>query len=143
MSSSIKYPENVARWFIEGDKLCLITSVNSDGEGRASSRKKFQAISESITDGLLVHYYGEPNSVSAITDSLDIDNTMHSAVVDYVKKCLYMDRASQAQDPNVSAASIQLSNMHQKNFDEAIRRFGSKKRDKIGGTRSISPIDFR
>jgi hypothetical protein len=143
MSSSIKYPENVARWFIEGDKLCLITSVNSDGEGRTSSRKKFQAISESITDGLLVHYYGEPNSVSAITDSLDIDNTMHSAVVDYVKKCLYMDRASQAQDPNVSAASIQLSNMHQKNFDEAIRRFGSKKRDKIGGTRSISPIDFR
>tara|TARA_R110002020_G_scaffold58750_5_gene161012 strand:+ start:19622 stop:20053 length:432 start_codon:yes stop_codon:yes gene_type:complete len=143
MSSSIKYPENVARWFIEGDKICLITSVNSDGEGRTSSRKKFQAISESITDGLLVHYYGEPNSVSAITDSLDIDNTMHSAVVDYVKKCLYMDRASQAQDPNVSAASIQLSNMHQKNFDEAIRRFGSKKRDKIGGTRSISPIDFR
>ena len=143
MSSSIKYPESVARWFIEGDKLCLITSVNSDGEGRTSSRKKFQAISESITDGLLVHYYGEPNSVSAITDSLDIDNTMHSAVVDYVKKCLYMDRASQAQDPNVSAASIQLSNMHQKNFDEAIRRFGSKKRDKIGGTRSISPIDFR
>ncbi len=143
MSSSIKYPENVARWFIEGDKICLITSVNSDGEGRTSSRKKFQAISESITDGLLVHYYGEPNSVSAVTDSLDIDNTMHSAVVDYVKKCLYMDRASQAQDPNVSAASIQLSNMHQKNFDEAIRRFGSKKRDKIGGTRSISPIDFR
>jgi hypothetical protein len=79
----------------------------------------------------------------AITDSLDIDNTMHSAVVDYVKRCLYMDRASQAQDPNVSAASIQLANMHQKNFDEAIRRFGSKKRDKTGGTRSIVPADFR
>jgi hypothetical protein len=143
MASNIKYPESVARWFIEGDKLCLVTSVDSNGDNRSSHRKKFQAIAESVTDGLLIHYYGEPNSVSAITDSLDIDNTMHSAVVDYVKRCLYMDRASQAQDPNVSAASIQLANMHQKNFDEAIRRFGSKKRDKTGGTRSIVPADFR
>ena len=25
MASNIKYPDDKARWFIEGDKLCLIT----------------------------------------------------------------------------------------------------------------------
>ena len=143
MASNIKYPERVAMWFIEGDRLCLITNVDNEGNTSTSDRKKFKAIQESITDGLLLHYYGEPNSVSSVTDSLDIDNTMHKAVEDYVKKCLYMDRAGKTNDPNLVASSMQLSTMHKKNYDDAIRRFGSKKRDKTGGTRVIVPADMR
>ena len=142
MASSIKYPEDNARWFIEGDKFCLVTNVDSDGDTRSISRKQWKAISESVTDGLLLHYYAEPNSVVSINDELDIDNTMHLAIVDYVKKCLYMDKAGNAEDANLIASSMQLSNVHQMKFDEAIKRFGMRKRDKTGGSRILKSVSL-
>ena len=114
MASNIKYPDDRARWFIEGDKICLITNVDSDGNTRTTERKQWKAISEAVTDGLLLHYYAEPNSVVSINDDLDLDNTMHLAIVDYVKKCLYMDKAGNASDPNIVSTSMQLSNSHHK-----------------------------
>ena len=39
MASNIKYPDDRARWFIEGDKICLITNVDSDGNTRTTERK--------------------------------------------------------------------------------------------------------
>ena len=142
MASNIKYPDNRARWFIEGDKLCLITNVDSSGNTRTTARKQWKAISESVTDGLLLHYYGEPNSVVSINDELDLDNTMHLAVVDYVKKCLYMDKAGSALDPNITAAAMQLSNVHQLKFDNSIRRYGMRKRDKTGGSRVLKSVSL-
>ena len=142
MASSIKYPEDSVRWFIEGDKFCLITNVDSDGDTRSVSRKQWKAISESVSDGLLLHYYGEPNSVASINDELDLDNTMHLAVVDYVKKCLYMDKAGNAEDANLVAVSMQLSNTHQMKFDDAIKRFGMRKRDKTGGSRVLKSVSL-
>ena len=93
MASNIKYPEDHAMWFIEGDKLALITDVSNSGNTNTSSRKKWKAIQESVTNGILLVYNAEPNNVSAITDTPDIDNSMHSSLIDYVKRCLYMDKA--------------------------------------------------
>ena len=143
MSSNIKYPENSANWFVRGDRLCLITNVDSSGSSNNSIRKGSKAIQESVTGGLLIHYYGEPNSVSSVTDSLDIDNTMHLAIVDYVKKCLYMDKAGTSVDGNVSAMAAQMARMHEKNFNDAIIRYGMKKRDKTGGSRVLKSINFK
>tara|TARA_Y100000401_G_C8164273_1_gene145848 strand:+ start:81 stop:512 length:432 start_codon:yes stop_codon:yes gene_type:complete len=137
MASSIKYPENQAMYFIEGDKLGLITKVDSSGDNRTSARKKWKAIAEAVTDGLLIHYYAEPNSVSAITDSLDIDNALELAVVDYVKKCLYMDKAGVSVDANAIQSSMAMSSMHEKRFKEAIQRYGVRKKDKTGGSRVV------
>ena len=137
MASSIKYPEDNARWFIEGDKFCLITNVDSDGDTRSVSRKQWKAISEAVTDGLLLHYYAEPNSVSAVTDSLDIDNALELSVVDYVKKCLYMDRAGVSADPNAGQIAMAMSATHEKRFKEAIQRYGVRKKDKTGGSRVV------
>ena len=137
MASSIKYPENQAMYFIEGDKLGLITKVDSSGANRTSARKQWKAISEAVTDGILIHYYAEPNSVSTITDSLDIDNTLELAVVDYVKKCLYMDRAGTSQDPNISQLSMSMGMNHERKFKEAIQRYGVRKKDKTGGSRVV------
>ena len=58
MASNIKYPDSSARYFIQGDKLALITNIDSAGGIRTVPRKNFKAISESITDGLLIHFYG-------------------------------------------------------------------------------------
>ena len=137
MASNIKYPENQAMYFIEGDKLALVTKVDSSGSNRTSSRKQWKAISEAVTDGILIHYYAEPNSVSAITDSLDIDNTLELAVVDYVKKCLYMDKAGTAPDPNTAQISMSMGMNHERKFKEAIQRYGVSKKDKTGGSRVV------
>ena len=59
MASSIKYPENDAMYFIEGDSLALITKVDSSGSGRTTSRKQWKAISEAVTNGILIHYYAD------------------------------------------------------------------------------------
>ena len=137
MASNIKYPENQAMYFIEGDKHGLITKVDSSGDNRTSARKKWKAIAEAVTDGVLIHYYAEPNSVSAITDSLDIDNALELSVVDYVKKCLYMDKAGISVDANAIQSSMAMSSMHEKRFKEAVQRYGVRKKDKTGGSRVV------
>ena len=142
MASNIQYPEDVAVWFVEGDSLALVTNVDSAGTDRSSSRKKWKAIEESVSNGLLLHYYGEPNPVTAITDTPDIDNTLHSALVDYVKRCLYMDRAGASKDPNVAQTSMALMGQHEKRFNDLLKRFGMRKRDKTGGTRAVLPFNF-
>ena len=142
MASNIKYPENNVLYFIEGSRIGLLTKVDSDGDSRTSNRKKWKAISEAVTDGLLIHYYAEPNSVASIKSSMDLDNALQRAVVDYVKKCLYMDRAGVATDTGVVQSAALLSTSHQKNFEDAIRRYGAKKRDKTGGTRVIKVPDL-
>ena len=38
MASNIKYPEDNAKWFIQGDKFCLITNLDDDGDNRSSAR---------------------------------------------------------------------------------------------------------
>ena len=143
MASNIKYPEDSVVWYIEGDKLALITNVDSSGNTRTTARKQWKAISEAVTDGLLLHFYGDPNKVQSINDELDLDNSMHLAVVDYVKKCLHMDKAGDADEPGLINSQMQLSAMHQANFDNAIKRYGMKKRNKTGGTRAIVPRDFK
>ena len=143
MASNINFPENSALWFVEGDKLALITKTDSSGNSRTTDRKLYKAIQESYTDGLLIHYYGEPNSVVSINDTPDIDNTLHVAIVDYVKKCLYMDKAGASSDPGVSQSAMQMMVQHERRFNETVKRYGMRKRDKTGGTRAILPYDFR
>ena len=81
--------------------------------------------------------------MSSINDVPDIDNSLHLALVDYVKKCLYMDKAGTALDPNQSMVSSNASMMHRQKWDEAVKRFGMKKRDKVGGARVMNVPDFR
>ena len=142
MASNITYPESTSRWFIEGDKLCLITKVDSSGNTRTSARKQWKAIAEAVTDGILLHYYAEPNSVKSLNDDIDLDNTMHLALVDYVKKCLYMDKSGTSVDGNVASAAMQMSQMHEKNFNDAVIRYGMKKRDKTGGSRVLKSVSL-
>ena len=139
MASNITYPESSCLWFVEGDSFCLITNVNSSGTANTTARKNWKAIQETVTDGILLYYYAEPNNVSSLSDVPDIDNSLHLALVDYIKRCLYMDSPGLVADPHASVVGINMSMMHQKRWDEAVKRFGMRKRDKTGGTRSILP----
>lgn len=135
--SNLNYPENNAMYFIEGDKLAILSKVNSSGNRNTTARKSLKSIQEDLVEGLMIQYYAEPNSVTAITDSLDIDNALELSVVDYVKKCLYMDKAGKSADPNVMQTSMAMANKHERNFKDAIQRYGVRKRDKTGGSRVV------
>jgi len=142
MASSIKYPDSSASWYIEGDKFALITNVDSSGSGRTTARKQWKAIAEAVTDGVLLHYYGEPNKVRTINDEIDLDNSLHLSLVDYIKYRLYLDKAGVSPDAGVSQSAMVVSMNHEKKFKDAVSRYGIRKRDKTGGTRAIVPSDF-
>lgn len=142
MASNISYPDNSCVWFIKGDNLALVVNVDASGDTRTTGRKSWKAISESVTDGLLLFYYAEPNKVTAITDTPDVDNTLHLSIVDYVKKQLYLDKAGQSQSQDEASVSMNMSAVHQKRWDDAIKKFGMKKRSKTGGDRRVLPANF-
>ena len=141
MASNITYPDKSMLWFIEGDKLALLTNVDSSGNTRATDRKQWKAITESVVDGILLSYQGEPNKVTSITSSIDIDNTLQVSIVDYVKRCLYMDKAAKGGQED-SAVSLSLAREHNRRFKEGVRKYGQRKREKTGGTRAVVPYDL-
>ena len=141
MASNITYPDKSMLWFIEGDKLGLLSNVDSSGNTRTTDRKQWKAISETVSEGILLSYQGEPNKVTSITSSLDIDNTLQISIVDYVKRCLYMDKAAKGGQED-SAISLSLAREHNRRFKEGVRKYGQRKREKTGGTRAVVPYDL-
>ena len=141
MASNITYPDKSMLWFIEGDKLGLLSNVDSSGNTRTTDRKQWKAISESVNEGILLSYQGEPNKVTSISSSLDIDNTLQVSIVDYVKRCLYMDKAAKGRQED-SAVSLSLAREHNRKFKEGVRKYGQRKREKTGGTRAVVPYDL-
>ena len=142
MASNITYPDKSCLWFIEGDRLGIISNVDSSGNTRTTARNQWKAISETVKYGMLLHYWSEPDSVTSITSVLDVDNTLHSAVVIYVKCSLYMDRAGMSQG-DAGAVAMSLSREHRKLFDRDVRKYGQRKNSKTGGLRSLVIPDLR
>jgi len=144
-NSNHKHPENDMGWFIQGDHLAVVTTKGSTSTSVHSKLGDWKGIDESVIEGFLIHYTAEPNAVSALADTPDIDNTLHSFLVDYVKCKLYMDRAGQlsVSDANASSISMNLSSQHERKWKECLIKYGSKKRDKVGGPRRIMPPNMQ
>jgi len=139
MASNYKDPSDYLAWYIEGDEVAIVTSkTTSDGSSTvlaSSDKGNWKAIDEAVTNGLLISYNAEPSKVTVLTDYPDIDNSMHNAIVDYVKYRLYLDSGT----PEL----ISLALTHKKNWEESVKRFGMKKRDKTGGTRLLVPFNLK
>jgi len=142
LAGNIKYPEASVNYFIRGDHMGLISNYDSESETR-TARKSYTAIDHNVVNGLLIHYYGNPKKVTAVTDKPDVDNLFHSAIVDYVKKCLYMDRAGTSNDGNIAQVAMGLMAQHERSFNNAVKKYGTRKRSKTGGTRAVVPVDFK
>ena len=127
-------------WYLRGDDLGLVTSKYNSS---TNIYNEYVAIDENVTDGIMIEYLAEPDAVTAVTDTPDIDNTLHLSLVDYVKFRLYLDRAGKEEDPNKAIVSERLSQIHEKKWNEAVKKLGMKKRDKVGGERTILPQDWR
>ena len=132
---------------MQGDNLAISTTKGTDSTSVHSKLGDLKAIDESVMEGILIHYYAEPNALTSIStpDSgvLDLDNSLHLFVVDYVKSRLFMDKAAQSSDAAVVSSSLNLSNAHERSWKDALVKFGNRKREKVGGSRIIRPFDFR
>jgi len=142
MASTYKYPEDYISWFIKGNHLAIVTLKGDDGTSTHSKYGQYKPIDEAVTNGILIHYQAEPNAVSAITDTPDVDNVFHTCIIDYVKARLYQDKAGSSMDANISGVSMNLAAMHEGKWNEAVKRNGMQKRDKTGGDRRVSMPDF-
>ena len=142
MASTYNYPEDYIAWFIKGNHLGLVTLKGNTEGSYHSKYGQYKPINEAVTNGLLLHYYAEPNAVSAITDTPDVDNVFHSAIEDYVKARLYQDRAGTAGDGNIASVSLNLASIHENKYNESVKKNGMQKRDKTGGPRRVLMADF-
>tara|TARA_R100000995_G_C3481236_1_gene124049 strand:- start:773 stop:1204 length:432 start_codon:yes stop_codon:yes gene_type:complete len=143
MASTYTYPESYLAWFIRGNHLAVVTTKGNTAGTSHSLEGQYKPINEAVTNGILIHYYGEPNAVTAITDTPDVDNVFHNSIVDYVKARLYEDKAGNSEDTNLAQVSLNLATIHQSKWKEAVKKNGMKKRDKTGGTRAIRFPSFR
>ena len=142
MASAYKYPEDFISWFIKGNHLAIVTLKGETSGSTHAKYGQYKPIDEAVTNGILIHYQAEPNAVSAITDTPDVDNVFHNSIVDYVKARLYQDKAGTTGDANVASVSMNLAGMHEGKWNEAVKRHGMQKRDKTGGDRRIFMTDF-
>ena len=53
-----------------------------------------------------------------------------------------MDKAGLSTDPSMAQTSMALMAQHKKRFNDLLKRFGMRKRDKTGGTRAVLPFNF-
>ena len=143
MASTYTYPESYLAWFIRGNHLAVVTTKGNTAGTSHSLEGQYKPINEAVTNGILIHYYGEPNAVTAITDTPDVDNVFHNSIVDYVKARLYEDKAGNSEDTNLEQVSLNLATIHQSKWKESVKKKGMKKRDKTGGTRAIRFPSFR
>ena len=142
MASSYKYPEDYIAWFIKGNHLAIVTLKGETSGSTHSKYGQYKPIDEAVTNGVLIHYQSEPNAVSAITDTPDVDNVFHNSIIDYVKARLYQDKAGTTSDANASGVSMNSAGMHEGKWNEAVKKHGMQKRDKTGGDRRIYMTDF-
>ena len=142
MASTYRYPEDYIAWFVRGDHLAIVTTQGSDASSTHKKLGDYKPIDEAVTNGVLIHYQAEPNAVSAITDTPDVDNVFHTSLIDYVKARLYQDKAGTAGDAAIANVSMNMAVMHEGKWNEAVKKHGMQKRDKTGGDRRVLMPDF-
>ena len=146
VSSTYKDPSDTFVWWIEGDRLAIATT-EGDGGTNETDKGQLKAVSlgsgNTITDGLIISYYAEPDKLTSITGTIDVDNVLQPALIEYVKAKALMDAASREDNPQIAQIRMAAAQQSLASYREALRKFGMKKNDKVGGTRGIVPSDMR
>lgn len=142
------------------DEIMLIASVDTDNEELTVKRGYFNTTAAAHADddtlstvnyidgGIAISYYAEPDKIdnssgAGISATIDLENVLQPALIDYVKAKALMDAAASAKEPNMAQIKMASAQQCMKNYQEAIRRYGMKKNDKTGGTRAVVPADLR
>ena len=63
MASSYNYPEDKISYFIRGNHLAIVTTRGETSGTTHSIEGQYKPIDEAVTNGVLIHYYAEPDTV--------------------------------------------------------------------------------
>ena len=127
VDSPYKDPSKTFVWWIEGDRLAIATSegdVNTTETSEGKLKPVQLGSGNTVTGGLIISYYAEP-------------------LIEYVKAKALMDAASREDNPQIAQIRMAAAQQSLASYREALRKFGMKKNDKVGGTRGIVPSDMR
>ena len=133
MASSIITPEAYLAWFPTGNELAIVTK----------SGGSWAAIDETVADGVLVHYFGEPEPIPFDQPEQypDFPPSLQSFLSDYIIGRLYEDKAGQAADrPETAAVYIRLAGDRMRRWKNMVNRKLPKLTTKIAGPRRIVPF---
>lgn len=147
VSSTYTDPSDTFVWWIEGDRLAIAT-IEGNGNTSETGKGNLKAVQlgstgDQMIAGLVISYYAEPDKLTSISGTIDIDNVLQPALIDFVKGKALMDAAARATDPGLAQIKMASAQQCMANYKEAIRRYGMKKNDKVGGTRAVVPADLR
>lgn len=95
-----------------------------------------------LVQGMLISYYAEPDKLTSITGTIDIDNTLQPALIAYVKAKALMDAAARTNSPELASIKMQSAQLAMAEYREMVIRYGARRRDKTGGTRGIVPTNL-
>ena len=147
VSSTYTDPSDTFVWWIEGDRLGIATNEGDAGTSE-TGKGNLKAVqlgssNDQMIDGLVISYYSEPDKLTSITGTIDIDNVLQPGLIDYVKGKALMDAAARATDPGLAQIKMASAQQCMASYKECVRRYGMKKNDKTGGTRAVVPADMR
>lgn len=146
VDSPYKDPSKTFVWWIEGDRLAIATSegdVNTTETSEGKLKPVQLGSGNTVTGGLIISYHAEPDKLTSITGTIDVDNVLQPALIEYVKAKALMDAASREDNPQIAQIRMAAAQQSLASYREALRKFGMKKNDKIGGTRAIVPSNIR
>jgi len=146
VSSTFKDPSANFVWWIEGDKIAIATT-GGDGGTTLTAKGNYKAPiigsgSDLITNGLLISYYAEPDKLTSMTAAIDLDNTLHPAIILYVKAKALMDSAARTNNAEIASIRMQSAQLAMNEYKETVQKYGTRRRDKTGGTRGIVPTNL-
>lgn len=142
VDSPYKDPSKTFVWWIEGDRLAIATSegdVNTTETSEGKLKPVQLGSGNTVTGGLIISYHAEPDKLTSITGTIDVDNVLQPALIEYVKAKALMDAASREDNPQIAQIRMAAAQQSLASYREALRKFGMKKNDKTGGTRAIVP----
>tara|TARA_R100000697_G_scaffold122756_1_gene153027 strand:- start:1116 stop:1565 length:450 start_codon:yes stop_codon:yes gene_type:complete len=146
ITSTYTDPSDTFVWWIEGDKIAIAT-IEGEGGTSETGRGNLKAVQlgtgNTITDGFLISYYAEPDEYTDMSQEIDIDNTLHPAIIAFVKGKALMDKAASTNNPQLAQIKSAAAANCMREYDKLVRRYGAKRRDKTGGTRAVVPADLR
>jgi|TARA_R100000458_G_C8020942_1_gene80708 hypothetical protein len=147
VSSTYKDPYDTFVWWVEGDRIAIATT-EGDGSTTETDKGKYKAVqlgssNDQMIGGLLISYYAEPDKLTSITGTIDLDNALQPALINYVKAQALMDAAASETDAGKSQIKAQASQRCLAQYRDIVRKYGMKKNDKAGGTRAVVPADLR
>ena len=146
VDSPYKDPSKTFVWWIEGDRLAIATSegdVNTTETSEGKLKPVQLGSGNTVTGGLIISYHAEPDKLTSITGTIDVDNVLQPALIEYVKAKALMDAASREDNPQIAQIRMAAAQQSLASYREALRKFGMKKNDKVGGTRAIVPSNIR